>query len=98
MSTLHKDTLAVSEKAISRQCAEVVRNISYYLGGQHVTPTGYCHPFKTFQGSITDYICSDGVMAQKSEDGIKTFYLTFRDKTDTLDLDIRRVPTTPNNG
>ena len=47
---------------------------------------------------MTDYICSDGVMAQKSEHGIKTFYLTFRGKIDTLGLNIHRVPATPDNG
>lgn len=37
-------------------------------------------------------------MAQKSIEGVKTFYLTFQGKTDTLGLDIHRVPATPDNG
>lgn len=62
-------------------------------------PTNY--PQKTMTTTTipsTDYIVADGIMAQKSEEGIKTFYLTYKGKTDTLGLDIRKIPATPDNG
>lgn len=49
-------------------------------------------PYDTVTGS-TKYVIGDRAMAAKSEnDGIQTFYLKFKGKTDTLGLDIHRVP------
>lgn len=72
-------------------------SISYLVNGSLTKPESY-PPFKTFLGASTAYVFYDGYMAPKSEAGIKTFYLTFQGKTDTLGLDIREVPATPDNG
>lgn len=71
--------------------------VSYLAAGTLTKPINYT-AFKTLPGDPINFIFSDGYMALKSEDGIKTFYLTFKGKTDTLGLDIRRVRVTPDNG
>jgi len=73
--------------------------LSYLENGQLINSDQHYHPFKALLPTDpVNFICSDGYMANKSQTGIKTFYLTFQGKTDTLGLDIRRVPVTPDNG
>lgn len=73
--------------------------LTFPENGQLINSGQHYHPFKTMlPGDPVDFICGDTYMANKSQIGIKTFYLTFQGKTDTLGLDIRRVPVTPDNG
>lgn len=71
--------------------------LSYFENGRMVNPSEGYKPFDTTGGS-TKYILTDRFMANKSQAGIKVFYLTFLGKTDTLGLDIRQVKATPSNG
>lgn len=74
-------------------------DLAFPENGQLINPGQRYHPFKaTLPADPVDFICRDAYMANKSKTGTKTFYLTFRGKTDTLGLDIRRVPATPDNG
>ena len=72
-------------------------SVSYKNNEKLVLLSDQYHPFATMKGK-TDYLIRETYMANKSVAGVKTFYLTFQGKTDTLDLDIHRVKATPDNG
>lgn len=77
--------------------ADVV-NVTYVENGQSISDSGIGNPIPTLPGSATSLVVNGSFMADLSEGGIKTFYLTFRGKTDTLGLDIHRVtPATVDN-
>lgn len=72
-------------------------NVSYSDKGQNVN-SGIAYPVPTYPGSATALVVNGSSMGELSEGGIKTFYLTFRGKTDTLGLDIHSVtPATVDN-
>ena len=73
--------------------------ISYMENGQLNTVTTLVYPEATQSGAAISFIVNGVFLAGKSEQGgIKTFYLTYRGKTDTLGLDIRRDPTNTASG
>ena len=73
--------------------------ISYMENGQLNTVTTLVYPEATQPGTAIPFIVNGAFLAGQSEQGgIKTFYLTYRGKTDTLGLDIQRDPTNAATG
>ena len=72
---------------------------SYMEKGQLTSVSGPSYAFKTLAGATTPFIFNMGGLSSISEGGIKTFYLVYQGKTDTLGLDVRAVtPITADNG
>ncbi len=74
-------------------------SVSYLENGQLTNSPTVSYPVASSTGAAIAYVMNGSYMADKSEAAnIKTFYLFFRGKTDTLGLDIRRDPTNTSTG
>lgn len=61
-----------------------VLTISYYEDGKLQTTSPYVP--QVLNSSSTDYLFYDGLMPGKSLRGVTTYYLSFKGKTDTLEV------------